>query len=521
MLSAAVMLVLACTPAADPPPEADYVIKNVLLCDGTGRPAQRGVDVVIKGDKVLMLVLGDARTGGRPKVIDGSGLVAAPGFIDLHTHSDNGIQEPATRANLNYLLQGVTTAVTGNCGFGPVDAAGYLKKIDEGGAGTNVIHQVPHNDLRQAVMGNADRPPTDDEVRKMKALVEQGMKDGAWGLSTGLWYNPGTYAKTEEIIELAKVAAAHGGFYASHMRDEGPALLEAVEETLRIGREAKLPVHISHIKAYGKTGWGKAGDAIALIEAARKKGQAVTADQYPYTASSTSIGAVLIPARFREGTQKELAARFDDPEVGTKMRQAVEAELKSWDDGKLIRIGRFVKRPEWQGKDVAAVAAAEKKSPLEVVIEIERGGGAHVVNFSMREEEVRLYMKQPWVATASDGGAMVPSDEVPHPRSYGCFARKVGRYAVEEKVVSLEQAVRSCSGLPADILGLKDRGYLKPDAVADLVVFDPETFRDTATFDAPHRYAVGVKYVFVNGRPAVWEGRFTGELAGRALRHGR
>jgi N-acyl-D-amino-acid deacylase len=514
MLHAAFFL-LTVLPSAEPAADADYVIRNVLICDGTGQPARRG-DVAIKGDRITAV---GSVSAGQAKVIDGSGLVAAPGFIDLHTHSDRPILEPATRANLNYLLQGVTTAVTGNCGFGPVDVADYLKKIDEQKAGTNVVHQVPHNDLRAKVMGNANRLPTAEEMQKMKALVEQGMRDGAWGLSTGLWYNPGTYAKTEEIIELAKVAASHGGFYASHMREEGPALLEAVEETIRIGREAKLPVHISHIKAYSRLGWGKAGDAVGLIEAARKKGQVVTADQYPYTASSTSISAVLIPAQFREGTQKDLAARFDDPEAGPRMRKAVEAELKVWDDGKLIRIARFAKRPEWQGKDVAAVAAVEKKSPLEIVIEIERNGGAQVVNFSMQEEEVRLYMKQPWVATASDGNAMVPSTEMPHPRSYGCFARKIGRYALEEKVVSLEQAIRSASGLPADILGMKDRGYLKTGLAADVVIFDPETYRDTATFDAPHQYATGVRYVFVNGRPAVWDGKFTGELAGRALRH--
>jgi N-acyl-D-amino-acid deacylase len=516
MFHAAALSLLLLAPAADAPAEADYVIRGATVYDGSGKPGQKA-DVALKGDRIV--AVGSFEVAGKPKVIDGAGLAVAPGFIDLHTHSDKPILEPATRANLNYLAQGVSTVVTGNCGFGPVDVADYYKKLDDAGAGTNVAHQIPHNDLRRQVLGNANRPPTPEELDKMRALVDRGMRDGAWGLSTGLYYTPGSYAQLDELVELSRVAAGHGGFYASHMRDEGPGLLASVSDTLTIGERARLPVHVSHFKAFSRRAWGKAADAIALIEQARSKGQVVTADQYPYTASSTSLQADLIPPVFREGSQKDLLARLDDKEQGPRVRQAIQQMLEACDGGKAIRVARYAPRPEWQGKDLATIAQAEKKPVVEVVVDIERNGGAQIVNFSMQEEEVRLIMRQPWVATASDGGAKVPDDTVPHPRNYGCFPRKVGHYAVAEKALPLEQAVRSATGLPADILHLPERGYLKAGYFADVVVFDPETFRDTATFDQPQQYATGVRYLFVNGVPALWEGRFTGALAGKPLRH--
>lgn len=521
---AAALTFLTFLPAADPI-EADIVIRGATLHDGTGQPGKK-VDLAIKGERIV--AVGSFQTAGKPRVIDGTGLVVAPGFIDLHNHSDIAIftpgskvpiAEPKTNAIPNFLTQGVTTIVTGNCGFGPVDVADYLAKVDEAKPGTNVAHLVPHNALRQQVMGNANRAPTTAELDKMKALVERGMKGGGWGLSTGLYYTPGFYARTDEVIELAKVAAAQRGIYASHMRDEGTGLLVSINETLEIGREAKLPVHISHIKAWGRKAWDKAPDAIALIEQARAKGQTVTADQYPYVAASTMLAAFVIPASLREGTQQDLIARFDDKEQGPKIRKAIEDMLTEWDGGKSIRIVTYAKKPEWQGKDLVAIATAEKKTPLDIVLEIERNGGAPAINFAMQEEGVRLFMKQPWVATASDGSTMLPSDTFQHPRSYGTFPRKLGLYTVQEKLMPLEQAIRSASGLPADVLRLPERGYLKPGYFADVVIFDPEKLRDTATFEKPHQYAVGVKYLFVNGKLAIEDGKLTGVVAGRALRH--
>jgi N-acyl-D-aspartate/D-glutamate deacylase len=338
-------------------------------------------------------------------------------------------------------------------------------------------------------------------------------------MSTGLIYNPGTYAKTEELIDLAKVVARHGGFYASHIRNEGVGVLDAVGEALRIGREAGLPVHVSHLKASGRQAWGKSGDLIATIEAARKLGQAVTADQYPYTASSTSLAAMVVPPRFREGTAKEYLARLDDAETGPRLRRAIADSLDGRNGGKSLRVAYYSPKPGWQGKDLDAIAGQEKKNVVDVILEIEHHGGAQMVSFGMNEEDVRLIMKQPWVATASDGSSQVKGDSMPHPRSYGCFPRKVGRYAIEEGVLPVEQAVRSSSGLPADVLRLPERGYLRPGYFADVVVFDPKKFRDTATYDDPHQLAAGVRYLFVNGQAAVKEGRYTGALGGKVLRH--
>jgi N-acyl-D-aspartate/D-glutamate deacylase len=514
MLHLTTFALLAFLPAADLPVEADVVIRGATLYDGSGQPGRAG-DIALKGDRIA--AVGTFTVAGKPHVIDGTGLAVAPGFIDLHTHCDANIAR--AHANLCYLMQGVTTVITGNCGSGPYDVVGYFKSLEAGRVGSNVIHLVPHNAVRQAVMRNANRQPTADELKRMEVLVDRGMRDGAWGMSTGLIYNPGTYAKTEELIDLARVASRHGGIYASHIRDEGVGVLDAVGEALRIGREAEVPVHISHLKASGRKAWGKAGDIIATIEAARKQGQAVTADQYPYTASSTSLRAMVVPPRFREGTEEEYVARLDDPETGPRIRQAIRDHLDGRNGGRSLRVASYAPKPAWQGKDLETIAGLEKKDVVDVILEIEHHRGASMVSFGMSEEDVRLIMKQPWVATASDGSSHVKGPTVPHPRSYGCFPRKIGHYAIAEGVLPVEQAVRSASGLPADVLHLPERGYLRAGYIADVVVFDPAKYRDVATYDNPHQYAAGVRWLFVNGEAAIKEGKYTGALAGRMLRH--
>jgi N-acyl-D-amino-acid deacylase len=511
------LLLCACLPGAEPAVRADLVIRGGVLHDGTGAPGRVG-DLALRKDRIV--AVGRFTVAGKPRVLNARGLLVAPGFIDLHTHSDDALLRRATRGNRSYLLQGVTTVVTGNCGFGPADVAGYYSALERGKVGGNVLHLVPHNSVRRLVMGNANRPPGPAELTRMEALVEKGMRDGAWGMSTGLIYDPGAFARTEELVALAKVAGRHGGLYASHIRDEGTGLLGALDEAITIGRKADLPVHVSHLKASGRKAWGKAADAIALINKARKEGLRVTADQYPYVASSTRLAAVVIPPAYREGELKDFLARLADPEHGPKVRKAIGELLGGRGGASTIRVAFYKARPAWQGKDLASIARSEKKDPVDVVLEIERNGGAQVVIFGMSDEDVRLIMKQPWVATASDGASVVPTkSSVPHPRSYGTFPRKLGRYALAEKVVPVEQAVRSASGLPADILKLPERGYLKPGYFADVVVFDPKTFRDRATFDRPHQYSTGVRHLFVNGVPAVKDGEPTGALAGRVLRH--
>lgn len=502
--------------AADEPVDADVLLKGAIVYDGTGDPG-RPADIAIRGGTIV--AVGEFDVGLIGREIDCAGLVVAPGFIDLHNHSDRQIIDRVTRANVNYLLQGCTTIVTGNCGAGWVDAGDFYDKIDAEGAGTNVAHLLPQGALRDEVMGTAQRPPTDEELQQMKHLAEQAMQDGVWGMSTGLIYVPSSYADTAEIVEIAKVVSDGGGIYVSHIRNENLELLAAVAEALSIGRQAGLPVHISHFKSSGRDSWGLVRRAADMIEAARKAGERVTADQYPYTASSTSLDATLIPTWARAGGREALLERFGDAETADRIRQAMIENLKRRDGGETLQIARYAKRPAWVGKRLSEIAQQEDVSPLEMAIRISQTGGASIVNFSMSEEDVRHVMQRPWVATASDGRAQLPNANKPHPRSYGTFARKLGHYSIREKVLPLREAVRSASGLPADILGITDRGYVREGLAADLVVFDPDAFLDRATFTEPHRYSTGVEYVFVNGRPAVFEGQPTGALAGKALRH--
>ncbi|MBX7103979.1 MAG: D-aminoacylase [Gemmataceae bacterium] len=512
----AVLIVLLGSP--DVPVQADFVIRGATVFDGSDNPG-RIADVAVQGDRIA--AVGAFAVAGTPRVIDGTGLILAPGFIDLHTHCDNtGITTPERRALLNYLTQGVTTVVTGNCGSGPVDTGEYLKKLDEGRVGCNVLHLAPHNSIREKVLGNADRPPTADELSAMKQLVDKAMREGAWGLSSGLEYTPGAYSKTDELIALAGVVAGHGGLYATHMRDEEAGLLGSIEEALTIGQQAGLPVHISHLKAGAKSVWGKSGDAVGLIRQARNRGQRVTADQYPYLGWSTGLAAVALPPHLRRGTEAEYLARLSDPQQEPLYRQAIGDAIAKYDAGTTFLIARYKARPDWQGKTLGTIALREKKSPVDIVLEIERNGGASVVGLTMNEEDVRLIMKEPYVATASDGGAVVPSEQVPHPRSYGTFPRKIGRYSLDDKIVPLARAIHSATGLPADIIGLKDRGAIKPGYMADIVVFDAKSYRDLATFDKPHQYSPGVRYLFVNGVLAIDAGERTTALPGRAIRHG-
>jgi len=501
-------------PAAEPV-AADIVLSNGLIVDGSGGPPVAG-SVAIKGEAIV--AVGQFETAGTPFLVDCTGLVIAPGCIDLHNHSDVQIVDPKYRANANFLTQGCTTVVTGNCGSGPIDVADYYQKIDEHGAGTNVAHLLAHGSLRAKVVGVDDRQATSEELTEMRRLAEVAMQDGAWGMTSGLIYVPGAYADTDELVSVSEVIAQHGGIYGSHVRDEGLQLLTSVNELLEIGRRAKLPVHLSHFKASGRDAWGLARQAVTMIEQAREAGQAVTADQYPYVASSTSLEATLLPAWARAGGSDKLIARLDDAELGPRIRTEITDALARKDDGRAIRIARYAPRPEFIGRDLVQIAESEGCPTLDLVLQIVRGGGASVVHFSMDEGEVRDLMQLPWVATASDGRAELPGTDKPHPRLYGTFPRKIGRYSIEEHVIPLQQTVRSASGLAADILGLTDRGYLRTGQAADIVVFDPETYRDTATFDDPHQYGTGVKWLFVNGTPAIAREHLTGALAGKALR---
>ncbi len=497
------------------PIEADILLTGGTVFDGSGADGRIG-DVAIKADRIVGV--GRFERTLAKWVIDCKGLIVAPGFIDLHNHSDSQVIAPRTRANVNFLMQGCTTIVTGNCGSGPIDVAEYLAKINAAGAGTNVAHLLPQGALRGHVIGSPQRAAKPDEISKMCELADKAMKDGAWGMSTGLIYVPSSYADTSELIAIAKVIGQHGGIYASHIRGEGLNLLDSIQEAIKIGRESGCPIHVSHFKASGEEAWGLVRPASDMIVAARKEGLKVTADQYPYIASSTSLDATLLPTWSLAGGRDKLLERLKDQEQSARIREYVADKLTKSRDGAAIKISSYSPKSAWIGHSLAEIAVSEKTTPLEIAMKIFKNGGAGIVNFGMSEEDVRFVMSQPWVATASDGRAYLPSADKPHPRSYGTFPRKIGEYSVKENVLPLAAAIRSCTSLPADILGLPDRGRLAVNHFADIVVFDPKSIRDTATFDDPHQYATGCKYVFVNGEPAVKDGAATGALAGRALK---
>ena len=492
--------------------KCDLLLKSGLVHRGDGSPAQVA-DVAIKGGRIL--AVGKELDVSANLTIDCSDLVVCPGFIDLHTHSDDEIIERDTRSNINYLMQGCTTIITGNCGSGHVNVAEYLDKVDKAGAGTHVGHLLPHGSLRSKVMGKEDRLPTFEELAQMQELAEKAMHDGAFGMSSGLIYVPGTFAKTEELTSVAKSIAKYQGIYVSHIRGEGLSLLESVQEAITIGIDAGLPTHISHFKASGTKAWGTLHLAAAMIEKARSEGRTVTADQYPYIASSTSLEASLLPDWARAGGRSALKGRLDNPETAAKIRDDIVKSLKSVHR---IQLATYSARRNWIGKSLDEIAKLESMEVADVVLQIERTGGASVVNFGMNEEDVRTAMQFPWVATASDGSAKNPSANLPHPRSYGTFPRKIGEYALSEKTLPLELAIRSATSLPAEIIGLTDRGLLKNSMIADITIFDPKTFRDRATFEQPFLCPVGLKYVLVRGELAVYEGLPTGALAGQAIR---
>ena len=494
--------------------DADVLLRGGTIYDGTGSDGVVG-DVAIQGERIV--AVGKFEVGKVGREIDCTGLVIAPGFIDLHTHCDSSIVKSATRDNMNYLTQGCTTVVTGNCGGGKGDIAAFLDGIDKQGAGTNTAHLIPQGGVRKAVLGNDRRPANADEIAKMHELIDDGMRAGAWGMSTGLIYAPGCFAEVDELAELAKRVKAHGGIYATHIRSEEDRLIEAIEEALEIGRRADIPVHIAHFKSNGKPNWGHLKDAVALVDKARKNGLVVTADQYPYVACATSLDTILLPHdRIPEGRYHVIKRMKADPKFDKMIRELIRSQLSLT---RTIALSSC-KTSKWRGRHLAEIAESEDMDIVDLVVKLHEQGGARAVSFSMSEEDVLFGMTVPWVATASDGSGHVAKPEGSiHPRSFGTFPRKIGVYTLERKVVPLAKAIRSCSGLPADILGLPERGYLREDMYADIVVFDPKSYIDRATFEEPAVHSTGVCYLLLAGNLAIDDGKRSEKLYGRALRH--
>ncbi len=468
---------------------AAVVIRNASIIDGTGKAAYRG-DVRIKDGKIEKI--GKIKPTKSDEVIDASGLTLAPGFIDIHNHSESGLLREGAAGN--QVSQGITTILVGPDGGSPWPIAEYLGKL-EGKIATNVGAFIGHAEVRTQVMKqDTKRTATPEEVAAMAKLVEQAMQEGAFGLSSGLEYDTGFMASIEEMIDLAKAAAKFKGIYMSHIRDEEEGFRAAMEEAIRIGKDAKLPVQLSHIKMGNRNVWGKSAEAIQLIEAAKKAGQDVTADAYPYTAWASTI-TVLVPTR-----------RHED-------RAEVEKGLNNVGGADKVLITSHAANRSYEMKNMAQISAEKGVSPVDLYIEIVKNGGAGVVCNSMSEDDVRAFYQRPWVMASSDGG--IGSR---HPRGTGTFTRVLGRFVRENKWLTLESAINKMSAMPAARLGLKDRGIIKKGMKADLVLFDANTVIDNATFADPQKFSTGIKAVMVNGT-RVWDGdKVTGAMPGAVLK---
>jgi N-acyl-D-aspartate/D-glutamate deacylase len=509
----------------------DLVLRGGTLYLGGQAMAGQG-DLAIRDDRIV--AVGEA-AGSARREIDATDLVVAPGFIDLHSHTDEIYRlarwlplPGSVHANRNFLFQGVTTIVTGNCGSGYADpeaVGSWLARIDEMPFGSNVIHLVPHGQLRLKVMGEAqadraDPRPTLAEMERMKELLDAGLRAGAWGMSTGLEYDPGARAETEELVELTRVVARRDGVYASHTRHEGPVpeqMLASYAEAIEIGERAGARVQISHIKLSGQRVHGMTDQVIELIEGARSRGVRVTADQYPYTAGSTTLASPA-PPEMRDGSK--VLPRYCKGPGREELRAGVAFFLAedTPPEGLLVSIHPW----KWwlQGKTVAEIAAERGDDPVEATMDLACGRSGSGIYFSQSEADVRQFMQQPWVATASDGVAMFNLlGRWAHPRLYGTFPRKIHRYVYDEELISLPFALRSMTELPAEIFQIPQRGRLAPGHYADVVAFRPESLRDVATFDDSGRYSEGVEYLVVNGVLSIDGGEYTRDRGGRALRH--
>ncbi len=530
-------------------PHFDLIIRNGMIFDGTGSPARRA-DLGIVGDQIA--ALDDLTNASAARVLDAANRYVAPGFIDMHTHSDETVLvNPKMESAIH---QGVTTQVTGNCGGSAAPLYGaarddllhdiaqykdltldwqtmgeYLARVERARLSTNYVTHVGQGTLRACVMGHAMRVPTPDELKQMQNLLARSMEEGAWGVSTGLIYPPSSYADVDELVALSRIAAERGGLYSSHIRNEGERLLEAVDEALTIGARAQIRVQLAHHKAAGKRNWGKVNQSIAKIEQARARGINAGADQYPYIASSTGLSTV-IPDWAHEGGWGKMVARLRDAATRQRIAEEVRVARPGWenpavDSGwhNILIVGCKSDRSR-QGKTVWQIAEMHGKDPVETSCDllIANEGAVQVVIFSMAEDDVKTVMRVPWVSVGSDSGARAPTGPLAeaqcHPRTYGTFPRVLAKYVRDEQVLAWELAIAKMTARPAQMLGLDRRGEIRAGYFADIVVFDPATIADTATFTEPHQFPVGIDYVIVNGTLTIENGKHTDARAGRVLR---
>jgi len=521
----------------------DVIVNNGYLVDGTGNPWYK-TDIGVKRGKVWEI--GDLSSEDANRIVDAWGLVVCPGFIDIHSHSEYSLLvNPKAESKIR---QGVTTEVNGNCGDSPAPIEGiaaeeaeeykldidwstlgeYLDRLERQGIALNVAQLVGHGTIRTAVMGHANRKPTSKELDRMKGLVAQAMEDGAFGMSTGLYYLPGGFADTEEVIELCRVVARYGGIYTSHIRGEGDPLIEAVAEAIQIGERANIPVQISHHKACGIENWGKVKKTLRMMEEARSKGVDVTCDVYPYEACGADLVS-MVPNWAHEGGVDKLRERLKDPKNRERIKKEMLEGLPGWEScvkqsgwGRIMVIG-WKEHTEFEGKTIAEIADVKGVDPFDLTFDlIVKKESPELVDMAMNEKDVCDVVKHPLSMIGSDGWALAPygvlGKSKTHPRSYGTHPRILGKYVREEKILPLEEAIRKMTSLPAQKLGLRDRGMIREGVWADVVIFDPKRVVDEGTYEDAHRYPKGVEYVLVNGEVVVEKGEHTGALPGKVLR---
>jgi dihydroorotase/N-acyl-D-amino-acid deacylase len=522
--SAAVVAVAALVPAQS---GYDVIIRNARVMDGTGNPWFLA-DIALRGDAIAGIASRISEPAAR--TIEAGGLVVAPGFIDIHVHAF--LPAPAVHPIVevptadNFVRQGVTTLIGGPDGSAPIPLRPVFDQLEKTGIVPNLGSFVGHGSIREAVMGTVNRAPTLAELEQMRGLVRGGMRDGAFGMSTGLFYVPATFSRTDEVIELARVAGEMGGIHISHMRDETRGVVQSVRETIEIGEKGGLPTQVTHHKTIGKAAWGKTEETLRLIEEARARGVDATADVYPYTASSTAIRSALIPVWAQEGGPEQTLRRLRDPETRRRiLRETFQLllEERGAGDPRAVQISQCAWNPALAGKRLDEISVSRGKTAsledaADTVLWIVENGGCGGIYHVIDEADVQRVIAHPASMIASDGTVVPFGRASPHPRSYGTFARVLGRYVRELEVLSLEAAIRKMTSFPAQRIGLTDRGVLRPGMKADLVVFDPDRVRDLATYENPHQYAEGVKTVVINGQIAFEDGTMTSARPGRILR---
>ena len=499
--------------------EYDLIIRGGRIVDGTGSPWFRA-DIAVRGDTIV--AIGPLGGATARRVIDAKGVIVAPGFIDIHTHARRGIFDVPTAEN--YVRQGVTALFEGNDGSSPLPLKTFLDRLADARPAVNTGLFAGQGTIREQVIGRVNRRATPTEIEAMKEQVRIAMEQSAFGLSTGLFYVPGAYTPTEEVIELAKVAGQMGGMHISHMRDEAADVLKSVAETIAIGERAGLPTQVTHHKIIGVRNWGRSIETLRMIAEARSRGVDVSLDQYPYTASSTGLSA-LLPKWAQEGNQADVTKRLSDPITRARIKAAIIENIQ-FDRGGGNPKNVVIARCEWdkslEGKSLAQITRERGRAPsianaAETAMDIIAKGGTQAVFHAIGEDDVLRIIKDPLTMIGSDGEVTVFGQGAPHPRSYGTFARVLGVYVREKQALKLEEAIRKMSALPAQRLGLYNRGLLRPQMKADIVIFDPEQVRDRATFENPHQYAEGFKHVIVNGVVILEEGKMTGERPGQVL----